>query len=57
MGPRWAANQPESAVSSRYPRTTTPQFNPPIRWQVNHLDLAYNDEVKSPGRDFERFGR
>jgi hypothetical protein len=45
LGRAGAANHPRSAVSSGQPRTTTPQVNPPVRWQVNRSDLAYNDDV------------
>ena len=43
-----AADHPGSAVSSGQPRTTTPQVNPPVPWQVNCLNLAYNDESSTP---------
>ena len=45
LGRAGAAVHPGSAVSSGQPRTTIPQVNPPIGWQRNLLDLAYNDEV------------
>jgi hypothetical protein len=45
MGRAGAAIHPRSAVSSGQPGTTTPQVNPPVRWQANRPDLAYNDEV------------
>jgi hypothetical protein len=45
VGRAGAANHRRPAVSSGQPRTTAPQVNPPVRWQVERLDLAYNDEV------------
>jgi hypothetical protein len=45
VGRAGAANHPRSAVNSGQPRTTTPQVNPPVRWQCDRSDLAYNDEV------------
>lgn len=47
LGRAGAANHPGSAVSSRQPRTTAPQVNLPVRWQLNRSDLAYNDQVVS----------
>jgi hypothetical protein len=47
-----AANHPGSAVSSGQPWTTTPQVNPPVRWQRDRLDLAYNDAVGLPAKSW-----
>jgi hypothetical protein len=45
LGRAGAANHPPATVSSGQPRTTAPQVNPPVRWQRDRLDLAYNDQV------------
>ena len=41
-GPCWGR---EPSEISGQQRTTTPQVNPPVRWQCDRSDLAYNDEV------------